>query len=153
MTLEDTIRSELSYDPETGIFRWKASNKGRVVGGIAGGVNTQGYVVIGFYDKRYYAHRLAWLFAHGEWPKQRIDHIDRNRSNNRISNLRDVSGTVNNFNSGLRSDNQSGHKGVTWCPRRSNWRAVIRGRSLGSYATKEEAIAARQAAELKLETN
>lgn len=86
------VRSFLSYDPETGEFRWLL-RKGweRGAGRVAGSKKRRGYVDIGILGTVYQAHRLAWLHYHGEWPKQQIDHINRVRDDNRIVNLRDVS--------------------------------------------------------------
>ena len=92
----EMLRSLLSYDPETGEFRWRIS-RGRVsVGDIAGShPNRVGYLRIMLGDVEYRAHRLAWLYIYGKWPELVIDHIDRNKTNNRIANLRDVSHAEN----------------------------------------------------------
>jgi len=98
------------------------------------------------------AHRLAWALHNGEWPSKQIDHIDGDRANNRISNLREATQSQQIMNSKLRSDNTSGIKGVQ--QRKYGWTAYIAvdGKStyLGHFDTKAKAIAARAEAEEKL---
>ena len=146
------LRSILHYDPATGIFTWKVSTARRVkVGDIAGYSNGNGYLQISVQSRRYQAHRLAWLYMYGEWPEDQLDHINRNRSDNRISNLRDVSHKQNNQNKSKRSDNTSGHPGVFWHKQSSKWQAQIKHDykhiHLGLFKTIEEALSARKAAE------
>jgi len=96
--------------------------------------------------KTYGAHRVIWAVHFGFWPKNMIDHIDRNPENNRIENLREAAASQNACNRGLRVDNTSGYKGVFWNNLNKNWRAKIKkkGKSyyLGSFPTAEEAYAA-----------
>ncbi|MDD0156969.1 HNH endonuclease signature motif containing protein, partial [Shigella flexneri] len=79
---------------------WKKKLSARGAVGKVAGTISYGYNAINIDGVRYFAHRLAWLYVYGEWPKQEIDHIDRNRRNNAISNLRDVSRVVNALNVG-----------------------------------------------------
>jgi len=146
------LRSILNYDQETGIFTWKVSTSSRVkAGDVAGCPDGQGYLQISVQSRLYRAHRLAWLYACGEWPKLDIDHINRNRSDNRISNLRDVSRKQNGQNASKPSSNTSGYTGVSWHRRRSKWQVKITHSykmiHLGYFSILEEAIAARKAAE------
>ena len=146
------LRSVLHYAQETGIFTWKVSTARRVkVGDIAGCPNGRGYLLISVCSRLYPAHRLAWLYMYGEWPKDQLDHINRNRSDNRIANLREATSKQNNQNAGKRSDNTSGHPGVSWHKRKSKWRASIKHNYkhiyLGYFSILEEAIAARKVAE------
>lgn len=146
------LRSVLDYDPATGIFTRKVSTARRVkVGDVAGSQDGHGYLRIMVQLRGYQAHRLAWLYTYGEWPKDQIDHINRNRSDNRIANLRDVSHKQNGQNRSKSSHNTSGHPGVAWYKRDSKWQAKIahncKDIHLGYFATLEEAIAARKAAE------
>ena len=136
----------LAYDADTGVFTWRNS-KGRAKAGVrAGNTCRQGYRRIKL-DGRFYAeHRLAWLVEHGEMPSGEVDHKDRVRDNNRISNLRVVSRKVNMENTGRHGRNTSGFKGVSFCKASKKWRAFIchkrRVISLGYFSTPETAHAA-----------
>nr|DAH84760.1 MAG TPA: endonuclease [Caudoviricetes sp.] len=127
MVTQDRVKTVLAYDPTTGKFAWlnrpelpKWINT-RVVGTEAGHLSRLGYILIGIDGVSYAAHRLAWLYAYGEMPTL-IDHIDRDRSNNTIGNLRVVSRTDNAVNRTVIS--ASGLKGVTW-HRCGKWQAQI----------------------------
>ena len=148
----EKLRELLHYEPATGIFTWKISTSNRVkVGDAAGYPEGGGYLRIMVQSRRYKAHRLAWLYVYGEWPKDQIDHINRNRSDNRIANLREVTNKQNMQNAGKSSHNTSGHPGVCWHKQHSKWQAKImhnyKGIHLGYFATLEEALSARKAAE------
>ncbi len=82
------LRENMVYVPETGTLMWKVRGPGRTVGKPLGSKNWDGYVAVKVAGTFYYIHRLAWFYTHGEWPEIAIDHIDGNRSNNAISNLR-----------------------------------------------------------------
>lgn len=115
------LKEQLNYDPETGVFTWKINKKGLFAGSVAGDINVIGYRRIGFNCKRWLAHRLAWFYMTGEMPKNHIDHINLNRSDNRWCNLREATNAENMRNAGLRKDNTSGYKGVYWDKRISKW--------------------------------
>lgn len=146
MITQDRLRELLSYDPETGVFTRIVGRPGpnARAGDIAGCDNGQGYIRIYVDGKPYKAHRLAWLYKHGEFP-QEIDHIDCDRSNNRIANLRPVTRGQNRTNCGAYKSNTSGFKGVSFNRRSQKWIAQIQkgGRKigLGYFATPEEASA------------
>jgi len=146
MTLKYLSR-EISYDADTGFFHWVRSGKGRILGRCAGGRASDGYILICINGHRYPAHRLAWLFVHGEWPSGQIDHINRIKSDNRIANLRLAHAWENAHNKGLQSNNTSGAKGVRF--KKGAWEAsfMVRGNRvyLGRYRTVSEAVAARDA--------
>ena len=82
------LRDNVAYEPETGTFLWKKRGFGRVIGRALGTTVWPGYIVLKLRNTVHYAHRVAWLYAHGEWPDGQIDHIDGDKSNNAISNLR-----------------------------------------------------------------
>lgn len=157
MTLEfiplDRAQALISYDPATGDFSWLPGRRGRCWGGtIAGTTNDRGYRIIYLDGRRYYAHRLAWLFTYGEWPNGEIDHINRDTGDNRSVNLRLASRSQNMANTTMYRNNKSGLKGAyltKW-----GWKSTIRrgGKtiSLGTFATAEEAHAAFCAAALEL---
>ena len=107
------LKEVLHYDPETGIFTWLKGNKRTVLAGHkAGHKNKVGYIQIKFKNKIYLAHRLAWFYMTGEWPKQLIDHKDTNPSNNAWNNLREASRRENAFNRNVSSNNKLGVKGI-----------------------------------------
>lgn len=148
---QETLRNFMDYDQTTGIFRWKlAINSSIVIGSTAGSVTGElpnaGYVTIGLFGKIYRAHRLAWFYVHGYWPIE-IDHIDQCRTNNSLINLREVTVLDNMKNKSLYKNNKSGVCGIY--KKGNSWVATINGNKnyLGTYQTKEEAIAARQAAD------
>ena len=89
------VREAFHYDPETGVFTWREGRKRK---GAAGFPRTAGYWGLKLGQHLFAAHRVAWLYVHGEWPRYDIDHIDGDRRNNRISNLRDVTTSVNGQN-------------------------------------------------------
>ncbi len=116
----------LNYDPETGVFKWAVSGKCIAVGKMAGYTTPEGYLSIGYDNKLYLAHRLAWFITHGRWPDKQIDHINGNRSDNRIANLRDVSRSANSQNlRKAKSNNKIGLLGVSWGKRNKKWTALI----------------------------
>ena len=147
----DELRSILHYDPLTGVFTHRKSAGGRLAGSVAGSVDVEGYIHIGVLKRHYRAHRLAWLYTYGTWPKNQIDHINRSRADNRICNLRDVTHQQNVQNAGNFRNNTSGRKGVYWCSSDKHWRARFllgdKFLSLGCFKTFDEAVAARVAAE------
>lgn len=110
-----------------------------------------GYLKGRLLGERYRAHRVIWLLHTGSWPSDQIDHINGNKSDNRIENLRDVSGQENLRNQRRRSTNTSGYAGVSWHKRDNRWSAQIwhdgRKRHLGLFKSRDEAVATRKQAE------
>ncbi|MDD5375277.1 HNH endonuclease signature motif containing protein [Acidithiobacillus sp.] len=134
------LREILNYDPQTGVFTWKARLATHVhAGDIAGSFN-RGYLEIGIGGKAYAGHRLAWLYEFGCWPTKNIDHIDGNPGNNRICNLRDVSQSGNMQNL-RRAQSNSTHGILGISKNGTNWAAQITAGGvkhyLGTYATQE----------------
>ncbi len=119
---DDFSSSVILYNKETGIFRWP-DGTGKFGGMVAGHRNSRGYIQIRVNYKLYYAHRLAWMVCHGEWPECQIDHIDGDKSNNKISNLRLATNSQNQANIPRKSSNTSGMKGVSWSRRHGKWEA------------------------------
>lgn len=150
----------LDYDPETGVFKQKIFWWKRKPGDIVGGRTPQGYWYVGVGGKQYPAHRLAWFYVYGNWPIADIDHINRNRLDNRIANLREATRAENLRNTEIRNSNQSGVKGVSLRSlrngRRPNkaWVASImvngKRKHLGHFFTVAEAAKARADAEKEL---
>lgn len=127
----DRLREVVHYDPDTGVFTRKVRLAQRHKAGDRadfrinhGGMT--GYRRLSVDRKRYLAHRCAWLYVHGEWPEHDIDHVNGDKSDNRIANLRDVPNMVNRQNvHGPRIDNSSGFLGVYFHPQTGKWRARI----------------------------
>jgi hypothetical protein len=125
MNIESQLSEVLRYEPKTGFLFWTDRAHKSVKNKQAGTPNHRGYIIVLFRGKPYKAHRLAWLLTHGYWPSQMIDHIDGNKSNNRINNLRDVDGATNEQNKDqARSDSKSGLIGAS--PYRNRWKSQIR---------------------------
>jgi citrate synthase len=151
---QERLKDLLNYNPDTGIFKWKKSTNGRIeIGQIAGCIHHTGYSNIKIDKKKYNAHRLAWLYVYGYFPEHEIDHINRNRSDNRLKNLREVSRQCNLRNSDKRKNNTSGITGVVWNKKSQKWQAQMRiNRNTihcGYYDTFDDAVAARHAAEVE----
>ena len=148
---QERLQSLLTYDPDTGEFRWRVNrgSRGRA-GCLAGCRNNEGYVQIQIGRVKYKAHRLAWLYVHGAHPVE-IDHISRVKDDNRIANLRSVTHAQNGQNQKRPRNNTSGHIGVDFYRRSGRWRARIKIdgklRDLGYFDSAEDAAAARAAAE------
>lgn len=140
----ERLRELLHYNPETGQFVRKASLRSDRVGAIAYSLHTNGYSRFSLDNKNYYAHRLAWLYVYGSWPSGDIDHINHEKTDNRISNLRDVSRSVNNQNRvRCKSESASGVLGVSWHKAAQKWSARIslngKSQHLGLFAEKDNA--------------
>jgi hypothetical protein len=135
------IKEKFSYDPLTGVIHAKYLN-GKPVGSKAG----NGYINLELQGKKLLAHRVAWVIYYGDWPPGFVDHVNRDRSDNRIANLRQASRSQNHQNSGPKSQNATGFKGVSYRPRTDKYIAVIhrsnRQKYLGHFDTAEEAAAA-----------
>lgn len=143
------LREVLAYDPDTGVFRWKAS--GRVAGSLAGPSRRRQIEVDGVAR---YANRMAWAYVTGEWPAGQVDHINGDRDDNRYRNLRVLPGTAENKQNQSRgySNNRTGVLGVSEVNGRFRARIMVdgRSRSLGHFDTVDEAAAAYVAAKRKL---
>lgn len=164
------LRSLLDFDPATGALVWKSRGldqckskraqstfNSRFAGKDAGTPDRNGHINVcisgGGGYRRYGAHRLAWAIHYGEWPEGEIDHVNHDTSDNRISNLRDVSHSENLKNQSLRRNSKSGVTGVSWHSASGKWRASIhengKGKYLGVYESKDDAVEARRCAEAK----
>lgn len=108
----ERVRELLDYDPSTGIFTNRARRQRVKVGAPAGYTRKDGYVAIGLDGQKYFAHRLAWLYMTGSWPKNEVDHRDLNTSNNAWANLRDATHAENHCNVRMYRNNKTGFKGV-----------------------------------------
>lgn len=165
--LTQTLLNEcLNYDPSTGLFTWlnrpeshfKSRTAQRVwnsrlSGKTAGGNTSDGYKRITVFNQGYSAHRLAWLYMTGSFPIQHIDHINHDKKDNRLINLRAATPQDNSQNSTISSRNTSGKVGVCWNKKQREWRVHINVNKkqtfIGSFKSLPNAIASRVAAEIK----
>lgn len=104
------LKEILDYEPSTGEFKWKASRLRSSVGSVAGTKHGGGYLAVMLDGNGYLMHRLAWLWVHGEWPKGEVDHMNGDKKDNRIENLRDVPRRINMQN--LRKHRSNSSHGV-----------------------------------------
>lgn len=147
----ECVRSILDYDPLTGIFIWRwrdgihlGTNR-RCAGKPAGHVDADGrFVMIRISGRPYMAHRLAWLYMTGEWPKEEVDHKNVNPMDNRWENLREANHSQNNANRPRQPRNTSGVPGIDFYKRIGKWRVRVAQKSFGYYASFEDAVAARE---------
>lgn len=148
------LNERFAYNPETGKITNRIRSHKALAGADATCSHIQGYRSVCYSCRKMLAHRVAWVMTHGEWPKEMIDHINGDRSDNRLCNLRQATRSQNLINSKLSSRNSSGFRGVSWCSAKQKWDARIYSatklRLLGRFKTKEEAIAAYAAAAAEL---
>ncbi len=140
----ETVRALFSYEPDTGLLRWKVSSRlGIRPGDVAGTIGRTGYVMVSIKKRLYSAHRLIWLIVHGRWPRQMIDHINGKRADNRLVNLREATPSLNGMNRPRMRNNTSGYPGVGRCGAR--WGAFLwrHGKQyhLGTHETPQRAYA------------
>ena len=140
----ERLRELLSYDQETGEFRWSLGGKGTGGPGSVAGHVSRGYVRICVAGHMYQAHRLAWLYVHGEWPVDQIDHINGEKIDNHIANLREATASENGGNQRkAASNNKAGLLGVSWYKQRKKFKAQIKlngkTKHLGMFSTSEQA--------------
>ena len=140
----DRLKKVLSYNRTTGVFHWRISTSNRIAkGSIAGRDNGNGYRRVMIDCKQYYEHRLAWMHEHGTMPDGEIDHVNGDRSDNRICNLREALHCENSQNQPRRSTNTSGKHGVSWHKSCGRWVAYIvkdgKKRHLGLFDFVEDA--------------
>lgn len=141
-TAKNYIRDNYYYNPITGDL-WKKYNK---FSRVCNSIHDTGCYQVNILNKVYKAHRVCWLLYYGEFPEDQIDHIDMNRTNNKLDNLREANKQQNMCNRGKQKNNTSGFKGVTFCHRTDKWIAKIQCKSknyyLGLYDTPERASSA-----------
>jgi len=157
----ETVRELLGYDPKTGELRWRyrpaasVQWNGKHAGKIAGCLRPDGYVGVRVNRRLYQAHRLVWLHVYGALPEADIDHINGIRNDNRLTNLRAVSRSVNQQNRrGGQRGSASRYLGVSWSSKRNKWEATIKNSEgthrLGFFTTEEAASAVYLSAKKRL---
>lgn len=147
MITQAQLKEYLDYNSDTGVFTWKkkTSNASRInIGDVAGYPAGRGYWNITIFDKQYFAHRLAWIYVNGDIDDGlQIDHINRDRKDNRIENLRLATPSQNKRNSKKRNDNTTGYIGVSFHKGTQRYTSRIvynkKRHTLGYFATPEEA--------------
>lgn len=160
----EVIRQLFTYIPENGSLCWRERtvdhfstiraystwNK-RFANKEAGGLSGFGYLYVTIYGQPLLKHRVIWAYVYGEWPLNQIDHINGNRVDNSILNLRHVSHAENGRNAKKPSHNTSGNVGVSFHSKSQKWRSYIKigqkNYHLGIFENKDAAIAARKLAE------
>lgn len=143
---QEYLKSILHYNPETGSFIWLVkSGSNNLIGSYAGSITNRRYVSVGINDKRYMAHRLAFLYMTGYWPKDQVDHVNGIRDDNRWINLSEANNSQNQHNKNVNINNLLGIKGVS--SHGKNYRAYFsinnKRYHIGTYKTIEEAKNAR----------
>ena len=149
---QERLKELLNYNEDTGVFTNLTCRQRARPGDVSGSISGKGYRQIYVDGKSYQGHRLAWLYVYGSFPAGSIDHRDRDKLNNRICNLRDVSHAVNMKNMTKYRNNKSGTTGVYWNKSKMSWEAAAgvdgRIKYLGRYKDKDYAILARLCGEL-----
>jgi hypothetical protein len=142
----ERLKEMVNYDPETGIFTWRKKNpKNHFVkpGDICGHLNKDGYIVMSIDSVRCKAHRVAWFYMTGKWPKKLIDHKNRIKSDNRFCNLRECNVSQNKINGAMNKNNTSGFRGVYRRNGNGRYRTKVRKGNktvwFGPFDTPEEA--------------
>jgi hypothetical protein len=149
---QQRLKELVTYNPQSGQLFWRLNRRGQKPAGTEAGTLAQdGYIKIRIDGLSYQAHRLIWLYAYGEWPKEEIDHIDLVKSNNALLNLREASHTQNMQN--VASRKKEGKKGAHFDKRRNHWYSSIRiqgkQKRIGTFPTERLAHKAYMAASKK----
>lgn len=156
MITAEEARSIWRYEPETGHFFWLVTPRGnrKQSAGSRAGFVDQGYWRLAWKGKQYKASRIAWLTVKGMWPKEKIDHRNRDKLDDRFANLREASSGENSRNMGAHADNKLGLKGVCRHSKNKGFIAQIckdwKHTYLGTFDTAEAAKAAYDAAAREL---
>ena len=153
MLTQKKLKEFLHYNQDTGIFHWVVDRGNNVKMGDIAGTTWRGYIFININKTMHRAHRLAWLYVYGEFPKNEIDHINHKKNDNKISNLRVVTRVENCKNVSLARNSTSGVAGVYWHKNSKKWMAHIRKdgklKYLGLFVDINEAKKVREKAKIE----
>lgn len=142
MVTQQELHSMFAYVYETGkLIHLRTVQGGKQAGQEAGSPHNMGYLQIMINRRKYLIHRLIWMYVYGEWPSQ-IDHINGNRSDNRIENLRTCTYSQNHGNRRIGKNNTSGAKGIFLNKKDNLWSVYVACQYKGCYKNKEDAIKA-----------
>ena len=144
MITQERLKELVSYNPETGVFVWISNNGMKAkAGNIAGRIGAYGYSVFSVDGRVYFAHRLAWLYINGEFPRNNIDHLNGVRDDNRIANLRDVTQQINCQNHRKQNGNKKELIGACFDKATGKYKAQIMHNGvnfhIGRFDTQEQA--------------
>ena len=166
------LRQLIDYDPETGALVWRVRDVSFFTDGEKSAIHsmrrwntryagkpalnckgTAGYFSGNIFNRKYFAHRVAWAIYSGAWPERQIDHINGNTLDNRIENLRSATNQENGKNRAIGTNNTSGAIGVYWSIDKSKWLVKInkngKRKHIGYFKNKDDAISARAKANLE----
>lgn len=138
MINQERLKELLTYDPLTGAFIWNDCTRKDLRGKQAGNIRKDGYRHIKIDGKSYYAQRLAFLYMTGSWPLNHVDHDNTIKHDNKWLNLREATRSQNMGNKNVAKTSRTGVKGIT-VDMRGRYRAVLRNKHIGMFATLEEA--------------
>ena len=145
------VKQLINYDSETGVVTWKVTRSKASAGNQPSHIDAKGYRVIGIDSKVYRLHRIIWLWVYGYLPENEIDHINRDKLDNRLCNLREVTKTCNMRNRAEQCNNSSSVTGVCFDSFNNTWMAYIKvngnHKTVGRSKDKIEAIYLRYTAE------
>lgn len=134
MLTSKRLKEVFLYDDKTGKFTWLIKKAARInIGDVAGNKHIKGYWEICIDGKKYLAHRLAWLYMTGEWPKDQIDHKNGNKLDNRFENLREADSQNQNYNLNISKKNTSGVKGVSFDIKKGKWRIQLKTNGINKF--------------------
>lgn len=151
MLTQEKLKELFTYDSNTGIFTWNVDRgRNKVKGKEITTKSNHGYIQTSYNNNKIRMHRMAWIYVYGNIPYgYEIDHINHDRSDNRISNLRAVEQAENKRNCSLSSNNKSGFNGVFFDSSRNLYLVTVGKKFIGRYKTLDEAVEKRKEAENK----
>lgn len=153
MLTQAELKENLHYNPETGVFTHIKKKSGIHIGQRAGSIHCKGYRYIKVMQVNYRSARLAFLYMTGAFPKNQVDHVDKDRANDRWLNLQDITNLENCRKKGMNKNNKSGFNGVHFVKKLNKWKAgiVVEGSLvyLGIHTHLEDAIKVRKSANIK----